>query len=405
MTNFLKWKSLTSALESPDLFLDLSWYWAVATALERRVFYGDLSRPQFCNMFLLLVGPPAVGKGTAMREATKLLHAFPFIDDKGIGRKDPITLEDEKLFRNLPDTLTFEKLIEIFADKKAPRAIILGPQSAMSYTAFHFALEELSALLKKNKTDDVARFLLNLYDGEPFQYATKHHGTFTLKNCCLGFIAGTQVDFIRKAESDGLLGEGLFSRFIIAYCQAPRQRVFDYPPLTPEQKEHKAHLQKWLRDLSKLRGRVTFNESTGQFLQNWWEQEAHHLSQYTEGKLANYFARRKDQVKRLAAAMHFSESTEMEIPQERFEEAASLLRKLEGSVIRLVNQTGRNTLYPVGERLVSDVRLSMPKGRSNAEVMGFLLPEMEFQEAENMLKMLVSAKRLLFDGMTYKTND
>jgi len=103
--------------------------------------------------------------------------------------------------------------------------------------------------------------------------------------------------------------------------------------------------------------------------------------------------------------MHFSESTEMEIPQERFEEAASLLRKLEGSVIRLVNQTGRNTLYPVGERLVSDVRLSMPKGRSNAEVMGFLLPEMEFQEAENMLKMLVSAKRLLFDGMTYKTND
>jgi len=138
MTNFLKWKSLTSALESPDLFLDLSWYWAVATALERRVFYGDLSRPQFCNMFLLLVGPPAVGKGTAMREATKLLHAFPFVDDKGIGRKDPITLEDEKLFRNLPDTLTFEKLIEIFADKKAPRAIILGPQSAMSYTGLRY---------------------------------------------------------------------------------------------------------------------------------------------------------------------------------------------------------------------------------------------------------------------------
>jgi len=405
MTNFQKWKELTSALESPDIFLDLSWYWAVATALERRVFYGDLSRPQFCNMFLLLVGPPAVGKGTSMREATKLLHAYPYQDDKGIGRKDPLTLEDEKLFRNLPDTLTFEKLIEIFADKKAPRAIILGPQSAISYTAFHFALEELSALLKKNKTDDVARFLLNLYDGEPFQYATKHHGSFVLKNCCLGFIAGTQVDFIRKAEQEGLLGEGLFSRFIIAYATTPRQRVFDYPPLTDEQKAHKSTLQLWLKGLSKLRGRVTFSEDTGRYLQHWWETEATHLAQYNDGKLANYFARRKDQVKRLAAARHFSESTEMEISLESFEWAASLLRTLEGSVIRLVNQTGRNTLYPIGERLVSFVRLAADRGRSAGEVMGFLLPEMEFKEAEDILKMLTAAGRLKFDGMKYKAHD
>lgn len=400
MTNFQKWKSLTSALESPDIFLDLAWYWAVSTALERRVYYGDLSRPHFCNMFLLFVGPPAVGKGTSMREVTKLLHAFNYTDEKGVEREDPFTLTKEKLFKLLPDNLTFEKLVDILARSPA-RAFITGPQTAASYTAYHFALEELSSLLKRNKTDDVARFLLNLYDGEPFQYATKHHGSYTLKNCCLGFIAGTQVDFIRKAEADGLLGEGLFSRFIIAYERAPRQRVFDYPPLTEEQSLQKKSLQIWLRELSKIKGRILVSEETGLHLQSWWEKEAEYLSQYAEGKLANYFARRKDQVKRLAAAMHFSESLTMEIPRERFDEAADLLRRLESSVIRLVNQTGRNQLFPIAERLVRDIQFAGPAGRTRAQVMGFLLPEMDFREAEGLLEMLVTSNRIDFNGSVY----
>ena len=400
MTNFQKWKSLTSALESPEIFLDLSWYWAVSTALERRVYYGDLARPQFCNMFLLFVGPPAVGKGTALREATKLLHAFNYTDEKGLEREDPFTLTKEKLFKLLPDNLTFEKLVDILARSPA-RAFITGPQTAASYTAYHFALEELSSLLKRNKTDDVARFLLNLYDGEPFQYATKHHGSYTLKNCCLGFIAGTQVDFIRKAEADGLLGEGLFSRFIIAYERAPRQRVFDYPPLTEEQTLQKKALQIWLKELSKIKGRILVSEETGLHLQSWWEKEAEYLSQYAEGKLANYFARRKDQVKRLAAAMHFSESLTMEIPRERFDEAADLLRRLESSVIRLVNQTGRNQLFPIGERLVRDIQFAGPAGRTRAQVMAFLLPEMDFNEAEGLLEMLTTSNRIDFNGSIY----
>lgn len=400
MTNFQKWKSLTASLESPELFLDLSWYWAVSTALERRVYFGDLSRPHFCNMFLLFVGPPAVGKGTSMREATKLLHAFNYEDEKGVERQDPFTMQKEKLFKLLPDNLTFEKLVDILATSRA-RVFITGPQTAASYTAYHFALEELSSLLKRNKTEDVARFLLNLYDGEPFSYATKHHGAYTLKNCCLGFIAGTQVDFIRKAEADGLLGEGLFSRFIIAYERQPRQRVFDYPPLSEEQTAHKKALQLWLKQLSKLKGRIVLSDTTSAHLQRWWEKEAEYLSQYAEGKLANYFARRKDQVKRLAAAMHFSESISLEIPQERFDEAADLLRRLESSVIRLVNQTGRNQLYPIAERLVRDIAFAGPAGRTRAQVMAFLLPEMDFNEAEGLLEMLVTSNRINTNGSHY----
>ena len=400
MTNLQRWQLFTAELESPDIFLDLVFHWAVGTALERRIYYGSAGRKHHCNPFTLLIGPPAVGKGTAMRAACSLLDAFYFEDENGRRRKDPITLQDEKLFLQLPDTLTFERLIELIA-KTPDRVIITGPKTAEGGKGFYFALEELSSLLKKNKTEDVGRFLINGYDGEPFRYSTKHHGDHTIKNYNISFIAGTQVDFIRKLESEGLAGEGLLSRFLIAYAREPRKRVFDYPPLTQDQRTAQHELREWLKSISKLRGTITLTQPVNDFMQAWYENESEHLNQYADSKLANYFARRKDQVKRLAAAIHFRESSSLEIPVEPFQEAASLLRLLESSVIRLVNQTGRNALYPIAERLIAYVKQAGPDGKSHAMVMGFLMPEMDYPEAEKTIKMLIEAGRISYDGKLY----
>lgn len=400
MTNLQRWKLFTAELESPDIFLDLSFYWAIGTALERRVYYGSAGRKHYCNPFTLLVGPPAVGKGTAMRAAMSLLDAYHYEDENGRRRKDPITLQDEKLFLRLPDTLTFERLIELIC-KTPDRLIITGPKTAEAGKGFYFALEELSSLLKKNKTEDVGRFLINGYDGEEFRYSTRHHGDHTIKNYNIAFIAGTQVDFIRKLEAEGLAGEGLLSRFLIAYAREPRKRIFDYAPLTQDQRQSQQVLRDWLKTLSKLRGTITLTPEVNEFMQSWYENESQHLTQYADGKLANYFARRKDQVKRLAAAIHFMESIDLHIPIAAFQEATRIVRLLETSVIRLVNQTGRNALYPIAERLVADIKVAGPAGRTRAMVMGFLLPEMDFQEADKTIQMLMEAGRIKFDGSIY----
>ena len=390
MTNYQKWKSLTSALESPDLFLDFAWWFAVNTSLERRVHYGDPARPQYLNLYILFVGPPAVGKGSAMREADRLLSAYPFQDPKGNFRKDVVTGETEALFPKLPDTTTFESLCEVLA-RANPKTIIIDEKTAKSYVAYRFQLEELSSLLRRNKADDVARFLLNLYDGEPYTYKTKHHGTFIIKNCSLAFIAGTQVDFIRRAESDGLLGEGLFSRFLVVYETQKRHSLFDYPELTDEQKGYKKDLQLWLRGLSKLTGRIILEPPVAAFLQAWYEKEDTYMERFADSKLALYFARRKDQVKRLAAAIHFSESADLTIPLPAFEQAIDIMRRLENSVIKLTRSTGRNPLFNISEQLLAYLRLG-PK--TNPEVMNFLMSDMELPEALNMLQMLQQSNRI-----------
>lgn len=395
MTNEQKFLKLTEQLESPEMFLRLSWYWAVATALERRVFFGDFSRAQFCNLYVLLIGPPAVGKGSAMREATKLVSHYLYTAPDGTAPLDPSTLERQRLFASLPDTASFELLVESLS--KLTRVIKTSETSVYGFIAAYFALEELSSLLRKNKSEDVAQFLLNMYDGYEYKYSTRHKGKFVIRNAALNFIAGTQIDFVRQAESAGLLGQGLFSRFLICYQTEKRQLVFDYDNLTEEQVAIQKELQIYLKSLSKLYGQVQYGPGVLEHLKEWYADEVTHVAQYNESKLQHYFSRRKDQVKRLAAAMHFGESSDLTIGLEPFVRAAGIMRQLESTIITMTKQTGKNPNFPISEQLVNLIKR---RPRSSAECMQFLSSDADLIEAANIIKMLETCNRIVRNSAT-----
>ncbi len=391
MTNMEKWRAFTETLEAPDLFINLGWLFTVSTSLERRVFYGSLDRPQFVNIYLLLVGDPALGKGTVMRESSRLLSEFYMRLPNGQVPVDKATGEKKRLFRSMPDTLTFERLIESMA--AATKTIIYdapnGEKRAYGHASIYFVLEELAALLRQNKSDDVGKFLLQLYDCGDYRYSTKHNGHFHIQNGCLNLVAGTQVDHFRKMNDQ--IGDGLLSRFVIAYGQEARQRIFDYPELTPTQKQYKLDLLNWIKNLSEVFGAITLGPGVAEYMQEWWVAEAKHLAGFGEGALKKLFARRKDQVKKLAAAFHFSESTSLTIQLPCYQRAIDFCRMLENPVSVLLAQTGKNVLYPISERLVSWLKRGP---RESYEVMQFLAPEMDLLTATHTLNMLVQCKKI-----------
>ena len=47
------------------------------------------------------------------------------------------------------------------------------------------------------------------------------------------------------------------------------------------------------------------------------------------------------------------------------------------------------------------VKQAGPDGKSHAMVMGFLMPEMDYPEAEKTIKMLIEAGRIKYDGSKY----
>lgn len=397
MTNLDRWMSYTDPLEAHDDFIKMSWYFACSAALERRVWYGDFSRAMFVAQYVLFVGPPGVGKGSSMREGFKMLRKYAARNPDGSKRyrkDDPKELEP--LFFSLPDTVIFEQLIQSIADHTFP-FVIPGTGDIYAHSSAYFGLEELSSLMRKNKSEDVCRLLLNLYDNVPYRYETKKSGKASLTNGCLNLLAGTQVDFIRRCEKDGILGEGLISRFLIVYCDTKRKTMFEYPPLTPEQLEHQDHLQKWLYRLSSVYGRIQYEDPVAdpKWLLEWWQEEYRYLERFIDSKLANYFDRRKDHVMKLAAAIHFSESDSLIITRRAFEEAIRLVRHFELGAIKVAQKAGRNTAFPIQERLVSFIR---QRPRTNSEVYRMLESEMDLTEIMNSLALLTAAGRIEQDG-------
>ena len=392
MTNKQKWDSVTEALESPQIFIDLSWYFTISAALQRRVWFGNYNRAMFSNMYVLFVAPPATGKGTAAREGAKLLNKYALPGPDGKPLIDPETKEPRMLFTVLPDAVTFEKLVHLIAH--CTQTVNATPEIVYAHASAYFALEELSSLFRRQKAEDVCRFLLNMYDCVPFKYDTKNAKTSTIKNGCLSLIACTQLDFMRKAENDGLLGEGLFSRMLIAYAERTRQVRFHYADLTAEQLQHQKDLQLWTKELHKLYGQVQYDSSVHDWLEAWWKDEREYLAQYQDGKLAEYFSRRKDQVIKLAIAHHFSENLNLHIDLKSFEFSAGLTRDLEPGVVKIARRTGRNAAFPIHERLIAYCK----KPRSNMEVMDFLSSELDLTESLNTLVQLQQTGRIAQQG-------
>lgn len=392
MTNHDRWKIITKDLGCPKNYLTFAFYAGVSAALERRVFFGDLNRPLFVNNYTLFVGPAGVGKGQAMREIKRILAALPAVTKDGTPRIDRKTLRPIPLFSTLADTMTFEAVI---AEMAKTRKQIERPNNEGIYESspFYVCLEELSSLLRINKTDDVARLLLNLYDAsEPYRYETKKAGSHEIRSGCLNLIAGTTIDFLAKAEQNGLIGEGLVSRMLIVYADERPEDKFEQNVLTEEQLQLQNDLQRYFFKLGHVFGPLTYTQETRDYLEDWWARERTHLSLYGDEKLSNFFSRRKVQVMKLAAAIEFSENISFTISRASFERAAELIRGLEPAILRLARRTGRNVYYSATERFIS--QLTKVKEMSHAEVLSWLSSDLEPSVALNTIAMLKEAGRI-----------
>lgn len=394
MTNHEKWQHLTKDLEAPQRFLDFAFYFAISAALERRVFFGDPARALYCNQYIMLVGPPGLGKGVSMREANHLLkkHDFRLPDNSPI--IDRNTKQPRKLFYQLPSAVTFEKLAFDFADATVP--YLRADGSIYAHASGYFLLEELSSLFRKNKSEDVARFLLNLYDNEPFDYKTRHHGTAEIKNGCLNLLTGFTHDFLRSAEENGLLGEGLFSRSLLVVEERPRQIKFHYSDLTADQLQCQTDLQNHLKSLSRIYGRIKESAETHEWLEEWWAEEFEHLLAFGDDKLMKFFSRRKVQMMKLAAAIHFSETAEeFEIPLAIYQQAAALIRDAEPGVIKISRRTGRNPQYSIQERILSWLKV---KPRQYHEVVKRFAHEVDINQLNVIMQGLIMGNQVINDG-------
>jgi len=384
MTNKEKWEALTDGLCSPQNFLDWGWRFIISASLQRRVWYGPEHLKCFPNLYIVLVGRAGVGKGVAITPVMEILKFWKqkdFLNPTAAANDKVQVIENannedaEQTILQLrkggekieparlpyaPDATTYEKLVEDFA--KSGRRIncyypdnFTDPKPAIYFhCSMYFTLPELASLLRK-RTDDTVNFLLGIYDNPlDYEYKTKTKESDRVRRGCLNLLAGTTPEFMESVFDANLINQGFSSRVFFIYANKNRKNVFSPPPLTPVQLQYKIDLLQHVRKLTCLYGKAYTSKETEEWLQKWWNEHEENRAGRSNSspKLDPYYARKNIHIQKVAMAEHFGESTELFIPQFRFEQAADILAKEEKNMHIALTFEGINPLGKLTDHVV-----------------------------------------------------
>lgn len=232
--------------EAPNAYIIWSAISVISAVLKKKVWIDRGTYLVYPNQYIVLVGPPGVGKGSAIHPA----HAF---------------IKDYKpeLSNYLSDRVTAPKIIEKLANGFQSQSVVNGAiVVSKESTAVLMALE-LSTFL--GASDWMTSFLCDTWDRNEFEYDTKNKGSSHIKDMCVSLIGACVPDFIRRinghANASDAINGGFTARTIFVFAN---EKSKDLPwPMALRNTTGGAEIIQKLREdllsIAQLRGEFKLN--------------------------------------------------------------------------------------------------------------------------------------------------
>ena len=417
MTNLEKWKLYTGDLESPDLFLEWAFYSTISSALQRRVWF--LSDPIsklpnhnsiFMNQFIILIGPPAAGKGRAIKTmkavCTHDRNKRVVIDAK----TQKVVMVTQAIFCT-PDNITFEALFKFLAQQELVDGLLIdvvNPDSSVKKVTYCHSsatacIEELGVLFTKDTTD-VASVLCQLYDAGNLARVTKTQGTDIISNVCVNFLAGTTTDAVKRLMASKVIEEGFATRVIFVFAPKPRFYRFSSDVRVEQQQafneivEHVHHLA------TEVKGEVKLSPEAHEFMREYYESgkmsETERVNHDT--KLDGYYGRKRLHWRKLAAIMHFAETRlGMEVGLDSVKQSLDLLRRTEIDMHLAFRDAGSNSQKEIADMVLSALK-NNPLGLSYKKLLLTHFKDGTKQDLDEVMEFLVTTQQVTNVSGVYK---
>lgn len=366
LSGYIKYLHKNEAPENFKLWTAIS---VLASALQRKcsiklatdlVFYP--------NLYIILVGPSGVRKGTAMNPGSSL------ITDAGIRQSAQATTY-QALIRKLQSTnhntvkadgkLEFHSSLTIFSHEFT---VFLGYGNRELMTA-----------------------LCDWYDCKGrWTYETVARQEEVIIGVWVNLIGATTPDLIRSSLPADAVGSGLTSRIIFIYEGPDAMGIHPIPVESDADKRLREGLLHDLEIITKFSGEFIVEESFREKFVKWYTDTRLGAPIFYDPRFAGYINRRPNHIMKLSMIMSASRKhgPVMTVTEADFHRALAVLHMAEGNMQRVYEGFGKS---PIADTLQSVMAyIMMHKGRliRSDELMHIFKGDLDFFTYERVVRTL-----------------
>ena len=366
MTDFIDhFLALTKNSRSPYIFRKWTAISMIASAMGRGVYtvISEPDGPIYPNFYIILVGPPGMGKSIGSVNGRRIVKRVPSISTG-------------------PDKITPERLVSKLTamTKEQDRAVMA------------LFIDELSVLLQRKGDFDLTPILTGAYNcPEEFIYETESKQEQRLANCCLNIIATTQPAYIAEKFTISDLGQGFPSRLFFIYSDqaVPAKYFKNYP----DEKKHTSDLVKALTEIEMFKGTIKWSDDAQEFFVKLTDNKIPPVP--TAPHLEHYCSRRDLHLTKLSLVMmRARDPRAMQLEREDVERAHTTMLEAEETMPLALSAIGGNQYRVAQNYLISYVTKQMAEGHPStfpaSELHRLLTANLTPREAGELLGSLIS---------------
>lgn len=316
--------------EAPKNYLLWSAFSVLAGVLKNKVFYKEGLYTIYPNQFIVLTGPPSVGKGTAIKFAWDMVKKKPTFP----------------LVNIISNRATAERMIEMIAEGWALPPKIIGNQAvqvSMDRSCTLFA-PELESLLTASEW--MLPFLCDVWQEDTYSYETKNKGSNQIKNMCLSLIGATVPDYVRGIEKSAntSVAGGFTSRCIFVYADKKSKDLPEAQPIEENAKNFNTYqsLVHDLEHISTLQGQYKIDTDASLAFRAFYSETAP-LADDSDAIL-HFKGRMKAHVYKLAILLTVSKHDNLIIRGQEMRDAIFLVREIKNKITRVFRGIGSSEL-------------------------------------------------------------
>lgn len=322
-------------MEAPRDWIRWAGIATLASTIKRNCYVYYRGRQFFGNQYIILVGPPGIGKGECI--------------DKGYD-----IASQAKTINYIKDWHTPQEILEELAAGFGGLGLRLGQivtaQALQDHTCTIIA-PELAVFLQSY--DNLHALLCAWWDQNKFEYKTKNKGKHVIEDMSVSLLGGCVPDYVRSLSKDRLapITGGFTARTIFVYATEKFQLVKEnFGAPTKQTSKLRDDLINDLKHISTLTGEITLDAKAKKLWNKVYE-EHNKRGTIDSDASANFKSRISSHIIKTAITTCISASDNKQITEDDLRRAIKYVEEVRDKVDIVFRSIGESPLSSAGAKL------------------------------------------------------